>query len=220
MSVQWFQHPLVKRLPFLHWIVFIPFSKISWGPYFWALYSVLLICLSLLLPIPNCLNYCSFIVSLDRRCPWMEEPGGLQSMGSRLSDFPFTFHFHALEKEMATHSSVCAWRIPGTVELGGLLSMGSHRVGHDWSNAAAAVSVFLLCTFVGDSGFFAFLFKLYNRFVDIHKIICWNVAKSVDQVGKNWYILLVSSSPWTWIFSIWGGVSFDYFLWIFVVAFL
>ena len=48
-----------------------------------------------------------------------------------LSDFTFTFHFHALEKEMATHSSVLAWRIPGMVEPGGLLSMGSHRVGHD-----------------------------------------------------------------------------------------
>ena len=50
---------------------------------------------------------------------------------TRLSDFTFTFHFHALEKEMATHSSVLAWRIPGMGELGGLLSMGSHRVGHD-----------------------------------------------------------------------------------------
>ena len=50
---------------------------------------------------------------------------------TRLSDFTFTFHFHALEKEMATHSSVLAWRIPGTGEPGGLLSMGSHRVGHD-----------------------------------------------------------------------------------------
>ena len=49
---------------------------------------------------------------------------------ARLSDFTFTFHFHALEKEMATHSSVLAWRIPGTVEPGGLPSMGSHRVGH------------------------------------------------------------------------------------------
>ena len=58
------------------------------------------------------------------------EPGRLQSMGSRrvghlLSDFTFTFHFHALEKEMATHSSVLAWRIPGTAEPGGLLSVGS-----------------------------------------------------------------------------------------------
>ena len=56
----------------------------------------------------------------------------------RLSDFTFTFHFHALEKEMATHSSVLAWRIPGTGEPGGLPSVGSHRVGHDWSDLAAA----------------------------------------------------------------------------------
>ena len=55
-----------------------------------------------------------------------------------LSDFTFTSHFHALEKEMATHSSVLAWRIPGTGEPGGLPSMGSHRVGHDWSDLAAA----------------------------------------------------------------------------------
>ena len=65
---------------------------------------------------------------------WTEEPGRLQSMGlqsrTRLSDFTFTFHFHALEKEMETHSSVLAWRIPGMAEPG-LPSMGSHRVGHD-----------------------------------------------------------------------------------------
>ena len=54
-----------------------------------------------------------------------------------LSDFTFTFPFHALEKEMATHSSVLAWRIPGTGEPGGPSSMGSHRVGHDWSDLAA-----------------------------------------------------------------------------------
>ena len=57
------------------------------------------------------------------RIPWKEEPGGLQS--TRLSDFTFTFHFRALEKEMATHSSVLAWRIPGTVEPGGPQSVGS-----------------------------------------------------------------------------------------------
>ena len=56
----------------------------------------------------------------------------------RLSDFTFTFHFHALEKEMATHSSVLAWRIPGMGEPGGLPSMGPHRVGHDPSDTAAA----------------------------------------------------------------------------------
>ena len=55
------------------------------------------------------------------------------------SDFIFTFHFHALEKEMATHSSVLAWRIPGIGKPGGLPSMGSHRVGHDWSDLAIAI---------------------------------------------------------------------------------
>ena len=72
--------------------------------------------------------------TLAWKIPWTEEPGRLQFMGSRrvgLSDFTFTFHFHALEKEMATHSSVLAWRIPGTRELGGLPSMGSNRVGHE-----------------------------------------------------------------------------------------
>ena len=57
---------------------------------------------------------------------------------TRLSDFTFTFRFHALEKAMATHSSVLTWRIPGTGKPGGLLSMGLHRVGHDWSDLAAA----------------------------------------------------------------------------------
>ena len=62
---------------------------------------------------------------------WWAADHGVAKSRTRLSDFPFTFHFHALEKEMATHSSVLAWRIPGTGELGGLPSMGSHRVGHD-----------------------------------------------------------------------------------------
>ena len=65
------------------------------------------------------------------RIPWAEEPGGVAKSQTQLSDFAFTFHFHALEKEMATHSRVLAWRIPGTGEPGGLPSMGLHRVGHD-----------------------------------------------------------------------------------------
>ena len=72
--------------------------------------------------------------TLAWKIPWTEEPGRLQSMGSlrvRYDKATFTFHFHALEKEMAVHSSVLAWRIPGTGEPGGLPSMGSHRVGHD-----------------------------------------------------------------------------------------
>ena len=73
--------------------------------------------------------------TLAWKIPRAEEPGRLQSMRSlsrtRLSDFTVTFHFHAVEKDMATYSSVLAWRIPGTGEPGGLPSMGSHRVGHD-----------------------------------------------------------------------------------------
>ena len=69
--------------------------------------------------------------TLAWKIPWMEEPGGLQSMGSQLRDFPFTFHFHALEKEMAAHSSTLAWKIPWTEKPGRLQSMGSLRVGHN-----------------------------------------------------------------------------------------
>ena len=65
---------------------------------------------------------------------------GVTRSRTRLSYFAFTFHFHALEKEMATHSSVLVWRIPGTGKPGGLLSMGSHRVGHNWSDLAAAAA--------------------------------------------------------------------------------
>ena len=69
---------------------------------------------------------------------WWAVVHGVAEGRTQLSDFTFTFHFHALEKEMATHSSVLAWRIPGTGQPGGLPSMGSHRVGHDWSDLAAA----------------------------------------------------------------------------------
>ena len=70
---------------------------------------------------------------------WWAAVHGVAKSRAQLSDFTFTFHFHALEKEMATHSSILAWRIPGTEEPSGLPSMGSHRVGHDWSDLAAAI---------------------------------------------------------------------------------
>ena len=72
--------------------------------------------------------------NLVRCSPWVARSW------SWLRDFTFTFHFYALEKEMATQSSVLAWRIPGTGEPGGLPSMGSHRVGHDWLDLAAAAA--------------------------------------------------------------------------------
>ena len=62
---------------------------------------------------------------------WWAAVHGVAKSQTQLSGFPFTFHFHALEKEMATHSNILVWRIPGTEESSGLLSMGSHRVGHD-----------------------------------------------------------------------------------------
>ena len=76
------------------------------------------------------LEYSSLENPMDRRA-WQAGVHGVAKSRTRLSDFTFTFHFHALEKEMETHSSVLAWRIPGTADPGGLPPMGSHRLGHD-----------------------------------------------------------------------------------------
>ena len=85
------------------------------------------------------LQYSCLENPMDRGA-WWAAVHGVPKSQTRLSDFTFTSHFHALEKEMATHSSVLAWRIPGTGEPGGLPSMGSHRVRHDWSDLAAAAA--------------------------------------------------------------------------------
>ena len=85
----------------------------------------------------NPLQYSCLENPMDGGAWWAAVYGVAQSW-TWLSDFTFTFHFHALEKEMATHSSVLAWRIPGMGEPGGLLSMGLHRIGHNWSDLAAA----------------------------------------------------------------------------------
>ena len=78
----------------------------------------------------NPLQYSCLENPTDRGA-WWDAVHGVAKSWTRPSDFTFIFHFHALEKEMATHSSVLAWRIPGRAEPGGLPSMGSHRVGHD-----------------------------------------------------------------------------------------
>ena len=92
----------------------------------------------------NPLQYSCLENPMDRGA-WKATVHGVARSRTRLSDFTFTFHFHALEEDMATHSSVLAWRIPGRAGPGGLLSMGLHRVGQDWSDAAAAgaTNVFL-----------------------------------------------------------------------------
>ena len=74
---------------------------------------------------------CSCLGNPMDRGAWWAAVHGVPTSWTQLSDFTFTFHFHALEKEMETHSSVLAWRIPGTGEPGGLPFVGSHRVGHD-----------------------------------------------------------------------------------------
>ena len=76
---------------------------------------------------------------------WGAAVHGVAKSQTWLSDFTLTFHFHALEKEMATHSNILAWRIPGTGEPGGLPSVGSHRVGHDWNNLAAIAAAVKIC---------------------------------------------------------------------------
>ena len=101
---------------------------------------------------------------------WWAAVHGVAKSRTRLSDFTFTFHFPALEKEMATHSSVLAWRIPGTEEPRGLPSVGLRRVGHDWSDLAAAAAKMInmkyLRMFVGNililENFVEILFPLKN----------------------------------------------------------
>ena len=102
---------------------------------------------------------------------------------TRLSDLTFIFHFHALEKEMATHSSVLDWRIPGKGKPGGLPSMGSHRVGHDWSDLAAAAAA------MHSLGKTLLAFGLLHSIVQGQ--ICLLLQVSVD-------FLLLHSSPLWW----------------------
>ena len=86
--------------------------------------------------------HCSCLENSMDGGAWWAAVHGVAGSRARLSDFAFTFHFHALEGEMATDSSVLAWRVPGMGEPGGLPSMGSHRVGHTWSDLAAAAAAY------------------------------------------------------------------------------
>ena len=105
---------------------------------------------------------------------WKAAVHGVAEGWTRLSDLTFTFHFHALEKEMATHSGVLTWRIPGAGEPGVLMPMGSHRVRHDWSDLAAAVKCcvhfwctakWFCCTYV------IFIFFRFSPHTGYHRIL-------------------------------------------------
>ena len=113
------------------------------------------------------------------RGAWWAAVHGVAKNRTRLSDFPFTFPFHELKKEMATHSSVLAWRVPGTGKLGGLLSMGSHRVGHNWSNLGAAYTYF-------DQFKFSVFWDYENNFkVYLYGWWCIQVDIRSDQISRS-----------------------------------
>ena len=164
------------------------------------------------------LHYSCLENPMDRGA-WKAAVHGIESW-TQLSDFTFTFHFHALEKEMATHSSVLAWRLPGTAEPGGLPSMGSHRVGHDWSDLAAAYPfvgnqdlaprlhycfswLFLPCLCIPSLPWLATVWTCSLEIKEGHggwlKSISYN--QEVGEAERPWWWILVTISPHTRINS-------------------
>ena len=100
---------------------------------------------------------------------WKAAVRGVAKSRTRLSDFTCTVHFHALEKEMAAHSSpLLAWRIPGTGEPGGLPSMGSHRVRHDWSDLAAAAAALTFKVQINFSRLRKMMYRIHFLFKNVH----------------------------------------------------
>ena len=117
---------------------------------------------------------------------WWATVHGVAKSQTPLRDFPFIFYFHALRKEMATHSSVLAWRIPGTREPGGLPSMGSHRVGQDWRDLAAAVA--LNMEVVGIFHSFVGLGYLYQSL--------WSVRGSLVSLWVRYREITIAGRPY------------------------
>ena len=132
---------------------------------------------------------------------WWAAVLGIAKSRTWLSNFTFTFHFHALEKEMAAHSSVLAWRIPGTEEPVGLPSMGSHRVGHDWSNLAVAtipyhlrrISPWTHLRYQSPK-----IFKLHSHLSIYVVSLLWIHATS--NLVVLWVYLKISTFKWTCVF--------------------
>ena len=133
----------------------------------------------------NPLQYSCLENPKDGRAWWAAVHGVAKSR-TWLSDFTLTFHFHALEKETATHSSVLPWRIPGMTEPGGLPSLGLHRVGHDWSDLAAAW--WLNST------------KL-TQAKHIHKKMMYTIGQPICLIHNNYQILLPWRSDSVWLDS-------------------
>ena len=125
--------------------------------------------------------------TLAWKIPWTEEPvHGVAKSRMQLNDFTFTFRFHALAKEMATHSSVLSWRIPGTGEPSGLPSMGSHRVGHDWRDLAAAAATLLF-----------WLWRSKLPYEQVHVARNWEKPPNWAPESRNWgQPARISHSQW------------------------
>ena len=118
---------------------------------------------------------------------WWATVHGVTKSRSWLSDFTFTFHFYAMEKEMATHSSVLAWRIPGTAEPGGLLSMGLHRIGHNWSNLAAAAAVFVVICYCSTGKNVPYNGLLYSNKINelLHMQLGWISKTTLNKMSQS-----------------------------------
>ena len=144
---------------------------------------------------------------------WWAAVHGVVKSQTQLSDFTFTFHFHALEKEMATHSSVLAWRFPGMAEPGGLSSMGSHRVGDDWSDLAAAAAakkwVFVKNPEYSLEGLMLKLQQsghLIGRADSLEKTLMLRKTEGRRRRGdRGWDGRMASQTQWTWIWANSGG---------------
>ena len=128
---------------------------------------------------------------------WWAAVHGVTKSRTRLSNVTFTFHFHALEKEMATHSSVLAWRIPGMGEPSGLPSMGSHRVGHDWSDLAAAAADVIIVVFLLNTCLWTGVF-LKRAFILLFQLICLLFGWVTQHVGSSFPDRGLNPSPLRW----------------------
>ena len=142
---------------------------------------------------------------------WWAAVHGVATSQMWLSDFTFTFRFHALEKAMATHSSVLAWRIPGTEEPGGLPSMGLHRVGHDWSDLAAAATAFPLAMCEGSS-FFTF-WPTLGTVSDIN-FRHSHVSMVISQCDFSLIFLMCGRNSVWFYFSVWPAHGLNSIYWI------
>ena len=149
------------------------------------------------------------------RGAWRAAVHGVAKSQTWLSDFTFTFHFHALEKEMATHSSVLAWRIQWMEKPGGLQSMGSHRVRHDWSDLVVVVVVIYIL-YVYSWDFYVTLFHIYCPlspclcpFFPFIFVGCVSVTQACPTLSTPWTV--AHQTPLSMGFSrqeYWSGLPF------------